>query len=169
MNSTLKFFLAMMLPLAIFSLWDKYPIIKESVHAALDPSLGVLLEWHLIGGFIIICGILALIQTLAQKYLTNQEELKKLRAEQKLLQEEMKKYKDHPEKLMELQKKSFEFIPRTMDLTMNSAFYTAIPFVLLFRWFQAYLVPIWGGWWILYYLIAIMFFSQIFRKTMDVA
>jgi len=159
----------MMLPIAIFSLWDKYPIIKTCVHAVLDPSLGFLLNWNLIIGFIIVSGLLALIQTLAQKFLTNQEELKKLRHEQKILQEEMKKYKDHPEKLLELQKKSLEFLPKTMDLTMNSMFYTAIPFVLLFRWFQSYLLPVWGGWWILYYLIAIMIFSQIFRKVFNVA
>jgi uncharacterized membrane protein (DUF106 family) len=169
MKPMFKFVLAMLIPIAIFSMWDKYPAIKSAVHAVLDPSLGFLLSWNLIIGFILITALLAFIQTLAQKFLTNQEELKKLKAEQKILQEEMKKYKDHPEKLMELQKKSLEFIPRTMDLTLNSVFYTTVPFILLFRWFQAYLVPIWGGWWILYYLLGTLFFSQIFRKMLDVA
>ena len=159
----------MIVPILLVSLWDKYPIIGQSVHYALDPTFGWLLEWNVIIGFVIIVAFISLLQTLAQKYLTNQEELKKLKKEQKMLQEEMKKYKDHPEKLMELQKKSFEFVPKTMDLTMGATMYTMIPFLLLFRWFDCYLRPTWGGWWILYYILASIVFSSLMRKKMDVA
>lgn len=169
MKTMTKLFISMLIPFVVFGLWDKYPIIKTSVHAVLDPTFGAMLNFNLILGFIIIIGIISLLQTIAQKYLTNQVELKKLKHEQKLLQEEMQKYKDHPEKLMELQKKSFEFVPKTMDLTMGSVIYTSVPFILLFRWFTLYLQPIWGGWWILYYIIGSMIFSSMFRKWMDVA
>jgi uncharacterized membrane protein (DUF106 family) len=169
MKTLTKYLIIMLIPIFLISLWDKYPAIKDTVHGILDPSLGVILKWDILFGFIIIVGIITLIQSLAQKFLTNQEELRRLKKEQKILQEEMKKYKAHPEKLMELQKKQLEFIPKTMDLTMNSTFYTIIPFVLLFKWFQVYLVPAWGNWWILYYFIGSMVFSGIYRKYMNIA
>jgi len=169
MKGLSKMMIAMIIPLIIIAMWDKYPVISDSVNYVLDPSFGWLLGFNLVIGFIIIVGFISFLQTLAQKYLTNQEELKILRKEQKLLQEEMKKYKDNPQKVMELNKKSLEFLPKTMDLTMNSVIYTSVPFILLFRWFSTYLKPIWGGWWILYYIILSMIFSSIFRKKMDIA
>lgn len=169
MKGTTKLLIATIISLFVVSWWDKYPIIKNSVGAVLDPSFGALLRWNIIVGFIIIVSILTLLQSLAQKYLTNQTELKELKKEQKILQEEMKKYKDQPQKVLELQKKSFEFLPKTMDLTMNSVLYTSIPFILLFRWFGIYLSPIWGGWWILYYIILSMIIGSFFRKALDIA
>ena len=80
----------------------------------------------------------------------------------------MKKYKDHPEKLLEFQKKQLEFIPKTLELTIKPLIYTSIPIILLFRWFGDFLNPVFGGWWILYYLIGAMIFSGIFKKVFKV-
>lgn len=164
-----KFVLMMLIPLVIAGLWDAVPIIKTAVTAVLNPTFGVVLNWNLWIGFLLIVAIVTFISSWMQKKFTNQEEMRKLKQEQKLLQEEMKKYKDHPEKLMELQKKQFEFIPKTMDLTLKPVMYTMIPFVLLFRWYYGILYPIWGGWWILYYLIASLIFSAIFKKVLKLA
>ena len=119
---------------------------------------------------IIITAIISLILSLVQKYATDQESLKQLKSEQKLLQEEMKQYKDHPEKLMELQKKQLEFIPKTMDLTMAPVLYTAIPIILFFRWFSEYFTmnpeKILGFFsWFWAYLIFSIVFSIVFRKV----
>jgi len=151
------------------TLFGKENFIKDTIGFILDPTLGYLLDINLYIGFIIIVGVTSLILTIAQKYLSNQAELKELKKEQKLLQEEMKKYKDHPDKLMELNKKQLEFIPKTFNLTMKPLMYTSIPIILLFRWFGEILNPIFGGWWILYYLIGSLVFSSIFRKVFDVA
>jgi uncharacterized membrane protein (DUF106 family) len=166
--------IVMLVSLFIASLWNtqlfgKEAFVKNAVKAVLDPSIGILFKWNLIIGFIIIVGIISFILTITQKLLTNQEELKKMKKEQKLIQEEMKKYKNHPEKLLELQKKQLEFIPKTFDLTMKPLLYTSIPIILLFRWFSEFLNPVWGGWWILYYLVSSMIFSGIFKKVLDVA
>ena len=67
-------------------------------------------------------GIIALLITLVQKYTVDQESLKKIKGEQKLLQEEMKKYKDHPEKLLELQKKQLEFLPQPYIRAFTKAY-----------------------------------------------
>jgi uncharacterized membrane protein (DUF106 family) len=71
--------------------------------------------------------------------------------------------------MLELQKKSLEFIPKTMDLTMNSVIYTSIPFILLFKWFSTYLIPVWGGWWVFWYILGTMVFGSIFRKVLNIA
>ena len=168
-KSMIILFIVMFASLYIASMWDKYPVIKETVGSVLNPSLGVILKWNVYIGFLFVIALISFILTLAQKYLSNQAALKELRSEQKLLQEEMKKYKDHPEKLLEFQKKQLEFIPKTFDLTLKPMMYTTIPIILLFRWFGDYLKPIFGNWWILYYIIGAMVFSTIFRKALDVA
>ena len=170
MKKGLIIFMIMFLVSAyIASSWDKLPVVKNAVSYVLDPTFGYLLRLNIYLGFIVIIGVTSLILTLAQKYLSDQEELKKLKEEQKILQEEMKKYKDHPEKLLELQKKQLEFLPKTFDLTMKPLIFTTIPIVLFFRWFGANLTPAFGGWWIFYYLIGSMIFSGIFRKLFNVA
>ena len=123
---------------------------------------------------LILVFIIALITTLIQKYATDQETLRELKKEQKIIQEEMKKYKDHPEKLIELQKKQFEFIPKTMKLSMRALVFTGVPFILLFRWFMTYFSsigdPRFFGFlsWFWFYLIFTMIFSSILRKVMKV-
>jgi len=166
-------FLVMILSFILAGAWNSYPIIKTSAHYILDPSAGALMDINVYLGMAIVVFIITLITVIIQKYGTNQEELKKLKEEQKLLQEEMKKYKDHPEKLLALQKKSFEFMPRTMDLTMKPLIYTAIPFVLFFRWFSDYFLIHEFKFlgvisWFWFYFLASLLFNMIFRKIMKV-
>ncbi|MFA5258578.1 MAG: EMC3/TMCO1 family protein [Candidatus Pacearchaeota archaeon] len=153
----------------VFALWDKYPVIKQTVDSVLDPTFGALLKINVYLGFAAIIAFTSLILTLAQKYLSDQEQLREMKKEQKFLQEEMKKYREHPEKLLELQKKQLEFFPRTMELTTKPLLFTTIPIILFFRWFGNYLEPIFGGWWILYYILGSLIFSSIFRKLLNVA
>jgi uncharacterized membrane protein (DUF106 family) len=170
----LVMFVVMFVSLIIAGQWDKElfgqtAFIKTTIGAVLDPTLGALMKWNFWVGFAIIIALTSFILTLTQKYLSDQEQLKEMKKEQKYLQEEMKKYKEHPEKLMELQKKQLEFFPRTFELTMKPLIFTSIPIILLFRWFSEYLMPKLGNWWILWYLIGSMIFSGLFRKWMDVA
>jgi len=154
--------------------WEKIAWIKDSVHAALDPSAGWLLSWNLEIGMILIVFVITLITTLVQKYTTDQKALKELREEQKILQKEMEKYKDHPEKFAELSKQQFKFIPKTMKLTSRYVLFTGIPFILFFRWFSDYFTsigdPKFFGFlgWFWFYFIGMMIFSSIFRKWLKV-
>jgi uncharacterized membrane protein (DUF106 family) len=166
-------FLVMILSTFVLFAWDKMPPIKEGVHAILDPTAGVLLAWNTLAGMFIIVLVITFITVLLQKYLTNQEELKKLKAEQKIVQEQMKQFKDHPEKLLELQKKQLEFLPKTMDLTMKPLIYTAVPFVLFFRWLSDYFITspfkFFGFMsWFWFYLLASLVINSILRKLMKV-
>ncbi len=166
--------IVMLVSLAIAGLWDAVPAIKIFVHSILTPSAGALLNWQLTLGMTIIVIILSLFTVIIQKYATDQETLKEMKKEQKILQLEMKKYKDDPQKVMELQKKSFEFIPKTMKLTTRSIAYTAVPLILLFRWFMDFFEalgdPKFLGFlsWFWFYLITFMIFSSIIKKIMKV-
>jgi len=173
-RSLIIYFVVLFVSLYIVSKWNatlfgQKNFLKNIIGSVLNPSLGVLLHWNIYIGFLVVVALTSLILTLAQKYLSDQAELKELRKEQKILQEEMKKFKDHPDKLMELNKKQLEFIPKTFNLTMKPLMYTSVPIILLFRWFGEALNPVFGGWWILYYLIGSLVFSSIFRKVFDVA
>ncbi|RLG13514.1 hypothetical protein DRN69_05470 [Candidatus Pacearchaeota archaeon] len=164
----------MIISMAIAFYWDKILFIKNAVHYALDPTAGWLLNWNLYLGMAFIVFLITLITTLVQKYATDQQALKELKKEQKILQEEMKKYKDHPEKIAELSKKQFEFIPRTFKLTSRSIAFTGVPFILFFRWFNDAFTtmgqPKFFGFmsWFLFYIILAMIFSSVLRKALKV-
>jgi uncharacterized membrane protein (DUF106 family) len=166
--------LVMFASLFIAGYWDKILWIKNSVHFALDPSLGILLQWNLVVGMTIIVFLITLITTVVQKYATDQKALKELKEEQKLLQEEMKKYEKNPEKIAELSKKQFEFIPKTFKLTSRAVLFTGIPFILFFRWFTDIFTamgePKFFGFmsWFWFYFIGTMIFSGFLRKWMKV-
>jgi len=130
--------IVMLLGIGVTLLWDAVPGIKEVVHAALDPSLGALLNWHLNIGFFLVVLFFTLVTTLLQKYLTDQTLLKHLRDEQKVIQAEMKQYRDNPEKVFELNRKSMEIVMKIMPISMRPVMYTTVPFLLLLRWFGDY-------------------------------
>jgi uncharacterized membrane protein (DUF106 family) len=164
-------FLVMIISLGIAFFWDSLPLMSQSVHYALDPTAGELLNYNINWGMIIITAIVTLFITLVQKYTVDNDTLRELKKEQKILQKEMKNFKEHPEKLMELQKKQLEFIPQTFQLTMRPLIYTAIPIILFFRWFNDYFdalevpVKIFGFFsWFWAYLVFAIIFSILFRK-----
>jgi uncharacterized membrane protein (DUF106 family) len=134
-GSLVWLFIIMSISMLIAAFWET-PMIKDSAHAVLNPSAGLLLNWNLNWGFIILIFIITLITSLFQKYTTDQATLREMKKEQKELSEEMKKYKDNPQKIMELQKKQFEIIPKMFKVNMRAMVFTAIPLILLFRWFM---------------------------------
>jgi len=175
MNKSIKaLFIVMIISLGIAFFWGRVPIIKDTVHAALDPTAGILLERNADIGILAFAAVISLFITIIQKYTTDQETLREIKKEQKLLQQEMKNYKDHPEKLMELQKKQLSSIPKTFEITLRPIMYTSIPIIIFFRWFSDYFadnpVKIFGVLnWFLAYIILSMIFTTVFRKVFKVA
>jgi len=86
----------------------------------------------------------------------------------------MKQNKENTSKMMELQKKQLEHLPKTFELTMKPVIYTAVPFILLIRWFTdifknlgdpkilGFLSWIWA------YILLSLLFSIILRKILKV-
>jgi len=170
-------FLVMLASILIAGLWSYIPIIKEITHTILDPSVGFLLNWNIYFGMFFVVFVISLGMTLAQKYLTDQETLRKMKEEQKLAKEEMKKYKNEPEKLLELNKKQMEKMPQMFEITARPLLYTFIPIVLFFRWFSDFFssssltsFKFFGFLsWFWFYLIFSIIFSSILRKALNVA
>lgn len=173
-GSFLGIAIVMIASLAIASLWNVVPQISSVIHYILDPILGSLLNWHVTIGMLAITLIITLMTTLIQKYGTDQETMRSLKAEQKKLSEDMKQYKNQPDKIMELNKKQFEFMGEMMKHSMRPIIYTGIPLVLLFRWFVDYFAQIpdfkFFGFltWLWMYLIFSIVFSTVLRKVLKV-
>jgi len=166
-------FAIMILSMVVALLWDSLPVIPDAVHFVLDPTAGKILNWNVNIGMLFMIAIITLITTILQKYLTDQDVLKGIKAEQKLIQQEMKLAKNQPEKTMELSKKSLELTMQAMPITMRPLVYTIIPFVLFLRWFQAYFtvnpVKIFGFFsWFWAYILFSIILSSIFRKLLKV-
>ncbi|OIO41786.1 hypothetical protein COX97_00950 [Candidatus Pacearchaeota archaeon CG_4_10_14_0_2_um_filter_05_32_18] len=174
-NGFFGIIVVMFASMAIASLWNVIPQIRDSIHYILDPILGSLLDLNLTFGMLGITLIITLITTLIQKYGTDQETLKKLKNDQKKLSDDMKQYKNQPDKIMELNKKQFEFMGEMMKHSMRPIIYTGVPLVLLFRWFVDYFDKMadfrFFGFltWLWMYLIFSIIFSTILRKVFKVA
>ena len=177
MKSMGLMFVIMLVSLLIAAMWERVSVIKDSVHAVLNPSVGLLLNWNVTWGMMILVFVIALITMLAQKYLTDQETLRELKAEQKAIQEKTKEFKHDPEKVMEIQKELLPLTGQIMQHTMKASVYTIIPLILFFRWFMDYFAePALEGFkffgffsWFWFYLVFVMIFSSILRKWMKVA
>ncbi len=165
----------MVISLSIAFLWDSLLIVKNFVHAILDPTFGAMIQWNLTLGMLVVVFIMALLTTLAQKYATDQETLKELKQDQKEIQKEMNKYKQDPQKMLEIQKSLMPTTMKIMELSMRGSMFTIIPFILLFRWFMDFFEtignPKFFGFmtWFWFYLIFVMIFSSILRKALKVA
>ncbi len=164
-------FIVTLISFGIAIFWNSVPLIKDTIHLILDPSVGKLLDYNINIGMIIITGIIMLIITLVQKFTVDNDTLRQLKSDQKKLQKDMKEFKNHPEKFMELQKESMKKAGEMFTLSMRSFSYTAIPIILFFRWFSDYFasfnppLKIFGffSWFWAYFLFSIVF-SLIFRK-----
>lgn len=167
-------FVMMFVSMLIAAFWNSFPMIKNSAHAILNPSAGLLLNWNLNAGFVILIFIITLITTLFQKYTTDQDAIREIKKQQKELSEQIKKLEVGSAKHTELTKKSFEFFGPMMKLSMRPMVFTAIPLILLFRWFMDVFSvlnnPKFFNFfsWFWYYLILSIIFSSILRKVLKV-
>ncbi len=164
----------MVFSLLLAFLWDKIFFIKNFVEIILWP-VGLLLNWNLSLGMIIVIFLITLITTLIQKYATDQEALREIKKEQKEIQKQMKEFREHPEKIKELSKKQMSLMPKQMKLSMRAIIYTGIPLILLFKWFQYFFSTIgefkfigFIGSWFLFYIILSLIFGAILRKLLKV-
>ena len=165
----------MVLSMVLVLNWDKLPWLKNSVHAVFNPTLGVLLNWNMTIGMILILFVLSYLMTLAQKYTTDQDELKRIKALQKDLQKKSKEHRSDPKKSAEISKELMSLMPKQMKLGMRSIVYTGIPLILFYRWFNDFFIaagsPKFFGFlgWFWFYFIGYFVFSSLMRKWMDVA
>ena len=164
----------MFLSLVIAFYWEKATWISGPIHAILDPTLGILLNWNLTGGMFVIIILIALVTALVQKYATDQETIRELKARQKEINKKSKEFRHDPQKMMEIQKELMPISMKMMKLSMRPIVFTGIPFILTFRWFMDYFTaignPKFFGFlsWFWFYLIFVLVFGAILRKILKV-
>lgn len=83
--------------------------------------------------------LISVITTLVYKFVTDQDKLKSIHAEQKEIREEMKLNKDKPDKVMKLQKRAMEINMQVMPQTFKSMIVTFIPIILIFTWLSGHI------------------------------
>ena len=126
--------------------------------------------------------ILTVLITIAYKFLSNQEVMKKLKQESEVLKKEMKTLKNDAEKLMPVQKQAMEKSLEYMRHSMWPTVYYMIPLLLLISWmsktFKGYgdivswgfYIPLFGTGlsWLGVYIIASLVFNIVVRKLLKV-
>src|SRR3989344_8359729 len=104
-----------------------------------NPVLLPLLNKSPFIGILILSLILSLIVVLVYKYFTNQQEMKRLKEQQKEYQQKFKELKDKPDEMMKLQKeamgKNFEYMKHSLKATLI----TMLPIILVFSWMNGHL------------------------------
>ena len=113
----------------------------------LNPILQPLLNMSPFWGIVILSIIITVIITLVYKFFTNQNEMKRLKDEQKEYQKRMKELKDKPEEMMKVQKEAMKKNMEYMKHSLKATLITFIPIILIFGWMNAHLTyePIYPG------------------------
>ncbi|MGA2130341.1 MAG: EMC3/TMCO1 family protein [Candidatus Pacearchaeota archaeon] len=166
-------FIAVLISILIASFYNSVPLIKNSVEAVLNPTAGALLIWNLTLGMTVIILILSLFTTIVQKYTTDQETMRQMRKDQKEMQEQLKKLEVGSKEHTELSMKSMKIMGPMFKLSLRPIIYTAIPLILLFRWFADYFTIVHFSFlgflnWFWFYFIGTIVFTSILRKMMNV-
>ncbi|MEW5897485.1 MAG: EMC3/TMCO1 family protein [Nanoarchaeota archaeon] len=83
--------------------------------------------------------IISLLITLVYKYFTNQDEMKRLKEQQKEFQKKMKDLRSNPNEMMKVQKEAMKANLEYMKHSFKSTLITLIPIIIIFSWMNAHL------------------------------
>src|SRR3990172_2765284 len=103
-----------------------------------DTAFGFMLNWPPLLAILILSFIISLIIVLAYKWLTDQNEMKRLKDELSTHQKKMKELKSEPEKLMKAQKEAMSVNMQYMTKSMKPTLITFIPIILIFGWMNVH-------------------------------
>ncbi len=104
-----------------------------------NPLLGGLLNASPFWAIVVISFAISLLISLAHKYLTNQEEMKYLKNQQKEFQKRMKELKSNPEEMMKVQKEAMQSNMLYMKHSFKVSLITMLPIIIIFSWMNAHL------------------------------
>lgn len=113
----------------------------------LNPVLLPVLQRSPFLGILVFSFFISLLIVLAYKYFTNQEEMKRIKEQQKEYQQRMKEMKENPGEMMKLQKEAMGKNWEYMKHSMRATFITIIPIIIFFGWMNVHLAyePIYPG------------------------
>lgn len=104
-----------------------------------SPILDPLLHLPVWLSLLIVSLFIALVSTLAYKFVTDQTLMKRLKSELKELQAEMKTLRDNPAAMMKVQKQVMETNMKYMTQSLKPTLVTFIPLILIFTWLSGHL------------------------------
>jgi len=112
--------------------------------------------------------VISFLISLVQKYLGNPERMKELKKMQKSIQKKMKEHQKNgnQDKVMELQKEMFSHMGETFKHSMKPMLITMVPMLILIYWLKEIYTPLFGGWWIAYYIVFSLIASFAWRKAL---
>ncbi|MDO8511037.1 MAG: EMC3/TMCO1 family protein [Nanoarchaeota archaeon] len=105
----------------------------------LNPVLGPLLTKSPLLLIILVSLVISVIITVAYKFLTNQEEMKRLKEQQKDFQKRMKELRSAPEEMMKVQKEAMKSNMDYMKHSLKATLITMLPIILIFSWMAGHL------------------------------
>ncbi|HLC90720.1 MAG TPA: EMC3/TMCO1 family protein [Candidatus Nanoarchaeia archaeon] len=112
--------------------------------AFLDPILNPVLQPLInLGPFwaiVVLSLLISLVIVLVYKYFTNQNEMKRLKDEQKEFQKKMKELRNQPEEMMKVQKEAMSANLQYMKHSFKATLITMLPIILIFSWMNAHLM-----------------------------
>src|SRR3989338_2401386 len=113
----------------------------------LNPVLGPLLTKSPLLLIILVSLVISVIITVAYKFLTDQNEMKRLKEQQKEFQKRMKELRQHPEEMMKVQKEAMKSNMDYMKHSLKATLITMLPIILIFSWMAGHLSfePIYPG------------------------
>lgn len=104
----------------------------------LDPVLNFLLPLGPFWVILIISLFISVLTTIVYKYTTDQEKLKRLKADLKRYQKKAAALKSEPEKAVKVQKDMMKLNGQYMKSSLKSTLYTFLPIIIFFGWLAAH-------------------------------
>ncbi|MBU0459733.1 MAG: TMCO1/EMC3 family protein [Nanoarchaeota archaeon] len=105
----------------------------------LNPVLLPLVQWNPFFAIVIISLLISLMIVFIYKWVTNQDEMKKLKEEQKEYQKKLKSLKNDPQEMMKVQKEAMKKNMAYMKHSFKPTLITFIPIILIFGWMNGHL------------------------------
>jgi len=105
----------------------------------LNPVFQPLLSISSFLAILVLALVISLLITLVYKYMTNQEEMKRLKDQQKDFQKRMKGLRSEPQEMMKVQKEAMKVNMEYMKHSFKPTLITMLPIILIFGWMNAHL------------------------------
>ncbi len=115
--------------------------------AFLDPVFNPVLALGPLWAIVLLSLVISLVIVLVYKFFTNQQEMKRLKDEQKEFRKRMKELKSNPEEMMKVQKEAMQKNFQYMKHSLKATLITMLPIILIFSWMNVHLAyePIYPG------------------------
>ncbi len=113
----------------------------------LNPLLQPLLDMSPFWAIVVLAFVITLVITLAYKFFTDQNEMKRLKDKQNDFKQRMKELRSNPDEMMKVQKEAMSTNMEYMKHSLKVTAITMIPILLVFGWMNAHLAfePIYPG------------------------